>query len=56
MNKNRKNCTLYHESYGIYKPIRDIADNNNYDYYYVECSKCIVLLRLGLKKLNYLWN
>lgn len=52
--KNRENCTLYQKSYGIYKPIKDIADNNNCDNYYVECSKCILLLRLVLEKLNYL--
>lgn len=54
MKKKRENCTLYHKSYGIYKPTKDIANNNNYDNYYVECSKCILLLRLGLEKLNYL--
>lgn len=51
--KKRENYRLCHKSYGIYKSTKDIADNNNYDNYYVECSKCILLLRLGLEKLNY---
>lgn len=51
--KKRENYRSCHKSYGIYKPTKDTADNNNYDNHYVECSKCILLLRLGLEKLNY---